>query len=81
MEFSSHIDGKKFFLSPERSIEIQLELDSDIIMAFDECVHFDTPLNKVEESMLLSMRWAKRSKLRFGEQSKKFIFGIIRHYN
>ena len=76
VEFSSHIDGKKFFLSPERSIEIQLELDSDIIMAFDECVRFDTPLNKVEESMLLSMRWAKRSKLRFGEQSKKFIFGI-----
>ena len=76
VEFSSHIDGSKYFVSPERSIEIQLLLGSDIIMAFDECVSSGTPLAKVKESMSLSMRWAKRSKVAFGKQDKRFIFGI-----
>ncbi len=76
VEFSSHIDGSKHFVSPERSIEIQLLLDSDIIMAFDECLSAETPITKVKDSMNLSMRWAKRSKDAFGNQRKKFIFGI-----
>ena len=76
VEFSSHIDGSKHFVSPERSIEIQLNLESDIIMAFDECVDSETPLEKVKSSMDRSMRWAKRSITAFGSQSRKFIFGI-----
>ena len=76
VEFSSHIDGSKHFVSPERSIEIQLNLGSDIIMAFDECVDSETPLEKVKSSMDRSMRWAKRSITAFGSQSCKFIFGI-----
>lgn len=76
VEFSSHIDGSKHFISPERSIEIQLNLGSDIIMAFDECVDSETPLEKVKSSMDRSMRWAKRSITAFGCQSRKFIFGI-----
>ena len=76
VEFSSHIDGSKHFVSPERSIEIQLNLGSDIIMAFDECVDSETPLEKVKSSMDRSMRWAKRSITAFGKQNRKFIFGI-----
>ena len=76
VEFSSHIDGSKHFVSPERSIEIQLNLGSDIIMAFDECVDSETPLEKVKSSMDRSMRWAKRSIAAFGNQNLKFIFGI-----
>ena len=76
VEFSSHIDGSKHFVSPERSIEIQLNLGSDIIMAFDECVDSETPLEKVKSSMDRSMRWAKRSITAFGNQKRKFIFGI-----
>ena len=76
VEFSSHIDGSKHFVSPERSIEIQLNLGSDIIMAFDECVDSETPLEKVKSSMDRSMRWAKRSITAFGNQNHKFIFGI-----
>ncbi|MFL2806289.1 MAG: tRNA guanosine(34) transglycosylase Tgt [Paracoccaceae bacterium] len=76
VEFSSHIDGSKHFVSPERSIEIQLNLGSDIIMAFDECVDSETPLDKVKSSMDRSMRWAKRSIAAFGNQNLKFIFGI-----
>ena len=76
VEFSSHIDGSKHFVSPERSIEIQLNLGSDIIMAFDECVDSETPLEKVKSSMDRSMRWAKRSITAFGNQNRKFIFGI-----
>ena len=59
VEFSSHIDGSKHFVSPERSIEIQLNLGSDIIMAFDECVDSETPLEKVKSSMDRSMRGQK----------------------
>ena len=63
--FQSHLSGEKFFLSPERSMEIQHLLDSDITMAFDECVKLPAPHNQVQESMRLSMRWAKRSKEAF----------------
>jgi len=62
VEFRSHIDGSKHMLSPERSMEIQRLLGSDIVMAFDECPRADRPRDEIARSMELSMRWAKRSR-------------------
>lgn len=62
VEFRSHIDGSKHMLSPERSMEIQRLLGSDIVMAFDECPRADQPRDVIARSMELSMRWAKRSR-------------------
>ncbi len=72
VSFASHIDGSKHMLSPERSMEIQRLLGSDIVMAFDECPRADRPLKEIEASMELSMRWAQRSRDAFdagGEHS------------
>jgi len=60
VEFRSHIDGSKHMLTPERSMEIQRLLGSDIVMAFDECPRADQPRDEIAASMELSMRWAKR---------------------
>lgn len=60
--FASHLDGSRHLLSPERSMEIQRLLGSDIVMAFDECPRADLPRDKIEKSMAMSMRWAKRSR-------------------
>lgn len=65
VEFRSHIDGSKHMLTPERSMEIQRLLGSDIVMAFDECPRADQPRDEIAESMELSMRWAKRSRIEF----------------
>ncbi len=62
VEFRSHIDGSKHMLTPERSMEIQRLLGSDIVMAFDECPRADRPMAEIEASMELSMRWAQRSR-------------------
>jgi len=62
VEFRSHVDGSKHMLTPERSIEIQRLLGSDIVMAFDECPRTDRPRAEIAASMELSMRWAKRSR-------------------
>ena len=62
VEFRSHIDGAKHMLTPERSMEIQRLLGSDIVMAFDECPRADRPRDEIAASMELSMRWAKRSR-------------------
>ncbi|APE28647.1 tRNA guanosine(34) transglycosylase Tgt [Aurantiacibacter gangjinensis] len=62
VEFRSHIDGSKHMLTPERSMEIQRLLGSDIVMAFDECPRADRPMKEIEASMELSMRWAQRSR-------------------
>ena len=62
LNFKSHIDGKKIFLSPEKAIEVQHNLNSDISMVLDECTEFPVPLAKAKKSMQLSMRWAKRCK-------------------
>ena len=62
VEFRSHIDGSKHMLTPERSMEIQRLLDSDIVMAFDECPRADRPRDEIAASMEMSMRWAKRSR-------------------
>ncbi|RGP40722.1 tRNA-guanine(34) transglycosylase [Altererythrobacter insulae] len=80
VEFRSHIDGSKHMLTPERSMEIQRLLGSDIVMAFDECPRADQPRDVIAESMELSMRWAKRSRDGFdsGQEhaSRSALFGI-----
>ena len=77
VRFQSHIDGALEFLSPERAMEIQRLLGSDIQMVLDECPAFGTSENDVEKSLTLSMRWAKRSKAAFGEQKGRACFGIV----
>jgi queuine tRNA-ribosyltransferase len=61
-EFSSHIDGSKHFLTPEKVVEIQQALGSDIMMMFDECVHYPAARDYVEQSLALTTKWARRSK-------------------
>ena len=75
--FNSHVDGKKFSLSPEESIKIQLGLDSDIIMIMDECPKKSNDYNLIKDSMNLSLYWAKRSKKAFGKNPHKALFGIV----
>ncbi len=75
--FNSHIDGKKFILSPEESIRIQKILNSDIVMVMDECPKKSNDYKKISKSMDLSMYWAERSKKAFGKNPHKGIFGII----
>ena len=75
--FNSHVDGKKFCLSPEESIKIQLGLDSDIVMIMDECPKKSDDYNLINDSMNLSLYWAKRSKKAFGKNPHKALFGIV----
>ena len=75
--FNSHIDGKKIFISPEVSIQIQKSLNSDIVMIFDECPEYTLDKNRVSKAVNLSIDWAKRSKLEFGINKNKMLFGII----
>jgi queuine tRNA-ribosyltransferase len=75
--FSSHIDGSKHHLSPERSMEIQRLLGSDIVMAFDECPALPATEAEVATSMRLSMRWAQRSRDAFGDRPGHALFGIM----
>ena len=75
--FNSHVDGKKFYLSPEESIRIQLGLNSDIVMIMDECPKKIDNYDKIRKSTDLSLHWAKRSKKAFGKNSHKAIFGIV----
>lgn len=74
--FRSHIDGSKHALTPERSMEIQRLLGSDIVMAFDECPALPAPRDRIAESMALSMRWAARSRAAFGDRPGHALFGI-----
>tara|TARA_Y100001958_G_C21176851_1_gene507466 strand:+ start:169 stop:1275 length:1107 start_codon:yes stop_codon:yes gene_type:complete len=75
--FNSHVDGKKYFLSPEESIRIQLGLDSDIVMIMDECPKKTNDYEIIKKSMNLSLYWAERSKKAFGNIPHKALFGII----
>ena len=75
--FNSHIDGKKYYLSPEESIRIQLGLNSDIVMIMDECPKNSNDYELIKKSMNLSLHWAERSKKAFGKNPHKAIFGII----
>ena len=75
--FKSHIDGKEYILSPEESIRIQKALNSDIVMVMDECPKKNTDKKIINNSMNLSMNWAKRSKDAFGINEHKGLFGIV----
>ena len=75
--FNSHVDGKKFYLSPEESIRIQLGLNSDIVMIMDECPKNTNDYKLIKKSMELSLYWAERSKNAFGINPHKALFGII----
>jgi queuine tRNA-ribosyltransferase len=79
VHFRSHLDGSQHFISPEKSIEIQLALGSDIVMVFDECTPYPCARADAEKSMLLSMRWAARCAERWGGEAvvPGGIFGII----
>lgn len=74
--FKSHIDGSKHELTPERSMEIQRLLGSDIVMCFDECPALPATDAEVAKSMQMSMRWAQRSKDAFGDRPGHALFGI-----
>ncbi len=75
--FQSHIDGSAHVLTPERSVEIQGLLGSDIQMQLDECVKLPCSDEEAERAMELSLRWAQRSKQAFGEQPGRALFGIV----
>ncbi|KIC10006.1 queuine tRNA-ribosyltransferase [Leisingera sp. ANG-M1] len=75
--FKSHIDGSKHELTPERSMEIQRLLGSDIVMCFDECPALPADRKRIAESMRLSMRWAQRSRDAFGDRPGHALFGIM----
>ena len=74
--FKSHIDGSKHHLTPERSMEIQRLLGSDIVMCFDECPALPADDTEVARAMRLSMRWAQRSRDAFGDRPGHALFGI-----
>lgn len=74
--FKSHIDGSRHTLTPERSMEIQKLLGSDIVMCFDECTPFPAEPKVALESMRMSMRWAQRSREAFGDRPGYALFGI-----
>lgn len=75
--FRSHVDGSVHELTPERSIEIQGLLDSDIQMQLDECIRLPAERPEVERAMELSLRWAERCVIAFGDQPGKAMFGIV----
>lgn len=74
--FRSPIDGSKIFMDPERSIQVQRDLGSDIVMIFDECTPYPATEKQAKDSMELSLRWAKRSLDEHGD-SPSALFGII----
>ncbi|WP_197916540.1 tRNA guanosine(34) transglycosylase Tgt [Thiosulfatihalobacter marinus] len=75
--FKSHIDGSRHELTPERSMEIQRLLGSDIVMCFDECPALPADRDRIAGSMRLSMRWAARSRAAFGDRPGHALFGIM----
>ncbi|WP_026614068.1 tRNA guanosine(34) transglycosylase Tgt [Ensifer aridi] len=75
--FKSHVDGALYHMSPERSIEIQGLLDSDIQMQLDECIALPAEPQEIERAMEMSLRWAERCKIAFGFQPGKAMFGIV----
>jgi queuine tRNA-ribosyltransferase len=76
VEFRSHLDGASHFLSPETSMQIQMDLGSDIIMAFDECLKYPASPEEVEKSMALTQRWLRRSKDAM-TRKESLLFGIV----
>lgn len=76
VEFRSHLDGAKYFLSPETSMKIQMDLGSDIIMAFDECLKYPATDDEIKKSMDLTHRWLLRSKAAMN-RPESLLFGIV----
>lgn len=76
VEFRSHLDGAKHFISPEKSMEIQMDLGSDIIMAFDECLKYPATEEEIEKSMALTYRWLLRSRDAM-TRKESLLFGIV----
>jgi queuine tRNA-ribosyltransferase len=76
VEFRSHLDGGKYFISPEKSMEIQMDLGADIVMAFDECLKYPATDEEIKTSMDLTYRWLKRSKEAM-IRKESLLFGIV----
>ena len=76
VKFKSHIDGKELFLTPEKSIEIQNKLDSDIAMSFDECPPASASYEYMKNSVERTLRWAKRGKM-VHNNPRQALFGIV----
>jgi len=74
--FKSHIDGKKIILSPEKSIQVQKSINSDIIMVLDECPSLTNDKTILSNAIEISTNWAKRCKIEFGNNKSKGLFGI-----
>ncbi len=74
--FSSHLDGKKIILSPEKSIQVQKSINSDIIMVLDECPKLTSNKKILSKAINVSTHWAERSKIEFGNDKSKGLFGI-----
>jgi queuine tRNA-ribosyltransferase len=77
VEFKSHIDGSKHFLSPEKAIAIQNDLGADIIMAFDECVEYPAEREYAQKSLEMTSRWAARCKEAHKDTDRQALFGIV----
>ena len=75
--FNSHLDGKKIILSPEKSIQVQKSINSDIIMVLDECPKLTNDKKILSKAINVSTNWAKRSKTEFGNDKSKALFGIV----
>ncbi len=78
LEFQSHLDGKRFFMTPEQNMELQRDLGADIIMAFDECVAYPATREKAVESAERTLRWAERSRSAWSADPRdQSLFGIV----
>lgn len=75
--FQSHIDGSQHMLTPEKSVDIQITLDSDIIMCLDECIEFPASRDDTKKALDLTTQWAKRCKKNWEERGKNALFGIV----
>ena len=75
--FSSHLDGKKIILSPEKSIQVQKSINSDILMVLDECPKLTSDKKIISNAIDVSINWAKRCKIEFGNNKLKALFGIV----
>jgi queuine tRNA-ribosyltransferase len=77
VRFQSHLDGSPHLLTPERAIEVQMNLGADIVMALDECPPFPAPREAVEQAALRTTRWARRSQGAHRQRPDQWLFGIV----
>jgi queuine tRNA-ribosyltransferase len=75
--FQSHIDGSQHMLTPEKSVDIQVTLDSDVIMCLDECIEFPASRDDTKKALDLTTQWAKRCKKNWEKRGKNALFGIV----